>query len=170
MEKISFLKLKPMLLSEKSDVFNDDNYIFELKFDGIRAIILVKNGEIIIKSKNGIILNDIYPELEEIVNITKDVCIFDGEIILLENGKPSFSKVMERFKNLYPEVLNEMQTYNYDIGDIIFVGVTNFEGFERAHFKTEIAKLVGVIGVFNQCQNVVVTDVNIFWNGSRLFG
>ena len=30
-------------------------------------------------------------------------------------------KVAKQFKNLYPEVLNEMQTYNYDIGDIILI-------------------------------------------------
>lgn len=87
-----------MLLEEVSIPFDDDNYIYELKFDGIRTMILIDNGKITIKSRNGIILNDIYPELDSIKNISKETCIFDGEIVLLEEGKPSFSKVMERFK------------------------------------------------------------------------
>lgn len=87
-----------MLLEEVSNPFDDDNYIYELKFDGIRTMILIDNGKITIKSRNGIILNDIYPELDSIKNISKETCIFDGEIVLLEEGKPSFSKVMERFK------------------------------------------------------------------------
>jgi len=31
------------------------------------------------------------------------------------------NEVAKQFKNLYPEVLNEGQNYNYDIGDIIFI-------------------------------------------------
>lgn len=98
MKKNNFLKLKPMLLEEVSKSFNDKDYIFELKFDGIRAMIYIKEGDIIVRSRNGIILNDIYPELESIKDITNEECIFDGEIVLLDNGKPTFIKVMERFK------------------------------------------------------------------------
>lgn len=98
MEKSKFLCLKPMLLEEVFKPFDDNDYIFELKFDGIRALILIDNGKIIIRSRNGVILNKNYPELENIKKVSKETCIFDGEIVLLENGKPTFSKVMERFK------------------------------------------------------------------------
>lgn len=98
MERNRFLEIKPMLLEEVSKPFNSNDYIFELKFDGIRSLIYIDKNEIIIRSRNGVILNDIYPELNSIRNITKDTCIFDGEIVLLYNDKPSFTKVMERFK------------------------------------------------------------------------
>ena len=89
---------KPMLLSEKYNVFNDKNYIYEIKFDGIRALIFLNNNEIIIKSRNGLILNKLFPELLNIKNITKNKCIFDGEIVLMDNGIPSFSKLQERIR------------------------------------------------------------------------
>lgn len=98
MEKSKFLSLKPMLLEEVSKPFNSRDYIYELKFDGIRSLIFIENGEIIIRSRNGIVLNETYPELESIKNITKETCIFDGEIVLISDGKPDFTKVMERFK------------------------------------------------------------------------
>jgi len=96
MEKNNFLKLTPMLLHEVFKPFNNENYIYEIKFDGLRALIYINDGEIIIKSRRNIILNNIYPELLEIKNICKDRCIFDGEIVLLQDGKPSFSKLQER--------------------------------------------------------------------------
>ena len=52
MKKNDFLKLKPMLLDEIEKPFNDDNYIFEIKFDGIRALIFIDNNKIIIKNKS----------------------------------------------------------------------------------------------------------------------
>ena len=96
MERNDFLKLKPMLLEESTKAFNSKDYIFELKFDGIRTLIFIEKNEIIIRSRNGVLLNSIYPELENLKNITNDTCILDGEIVLLENDKPSFRKVMER--------------------------------------------------------------------------
>lgn len=103
MEKNKFLKLKPMLLHEIFKPFNSKDYIYEIKFDGIRALIYINNGNIIIKSRNNIILNNSYPELLSIKNISDDICIFDGEIVLFNNGKPDFSKLQERtrLKNKY---------------------------------------------------------------------
>ena len=98
MKKDNFLNIFPMLLSEKEKPFDNKNYLYEIKFDGIRALIYINNKEITIKSRNGIILNNIYPELLNLKNITKETCIFDGEIVLMENEKPSFFRLMERFR------------------------------------------------------------------------
>ncbi|MBQ3021362.1 MAG: hypothetical protein IJD92_03965 [Bacilli bacterium] len=88
--------IKPMLLSESNKPFNNENYIYEIKFDGTRAIIYINKDEIIIKNKRGIILNNTYPELLNIKNMTNNKCIFDGEIIVMDNGVPSFKKLQER--------------------------------------------------------------------------
>lgn len=88
--------LKPMLLKEVDKPFDDKNYLFEIKFDGTRTIIYVSPDEIIIKNKRGLILNDTYPELLGIKKLVKKKCIFDGEIVLMVDGKPSFSKLQER--------------------------------------------------------------------------
>jgi len=103
MEKNKFLNLKPILLKEVDEPFNDNDFIYEIKFDGIRCLIYVEKNKVIIKSRNNVILNDKYPELLEIKNITKETCIFDGEIVLFNEGVPNFSKVLERLrlKNKY---------------------------------------------------------------------
>jgi len=98
MEKNKFLNLKPILLKEVDEPFNDNDFIYEIKFDGIRCLIYVEKNKVIIKSRNNVILNDKYPELLEIKNITKETCIFDGEIVLFNEGVPNFSKVLERLR------------------------------------------------------------------------
>ena len=96
MTRNDFLKLNPMLLHEIDKPFNSEDYLYEIKFDGIRALILISNSKIIIKSRRGIILNDVYKELLSIKSISKDTCIFDGEIVILHEGKPAFSKLQEQ--------------------------------------------------------------------------
>jgi len=86
----------PMKLTEEEIPFDSPDYIFEIKFDGIRALIYAEPGKITIKNRNGFILNNYYPELLTIKDIVKEKCIFDGEIILMVNGNSSFSKLQER--------------------------------------------------------------------------
>ena len=88
--------IKPMLLHEENKPFDDENYLFEMKFDGIRALIYVSPKEIVIKNRKGFIVNDTFPELLEIQKYIKKECIFDGEIVLMQDNKPSFSKLQER--------------------------------------------------------------------------
>lgn len=119
MKRNDFLDLKPMLLSEEATPFDNEDYIFEVKFDGTRTLIFVDGDEIIIKSRRNVILNDTYPELLAIKNITKDTCIFDGEIILMDEGKPSFAKLQERSKLKNKYRIKYMQE-NYPVCFVCF--------------------------------------------------
>ncbi len=86
----------PMLLQEIPKPFNSKDYLYELKFDGIRAVIFVNKREIKIQSRNQQDLTNLFPELQEIKKqVTKNV-IFDGEIIALRNGLPSFRNIQKR--------------------------------------------------------------------------
>lgn len=89
--------IKPMLLKEVDKPFNNSNYLYELKFDGYRVLIYVSKDEFVIKSRNGIDITYLYPELKNIQKMVKNKkVIFDGEIVSLENGHPSFKKLGAR--------------------------------------------------------------------------
>lgn len=85
-----------MLLSEQAKPFDDDNYIFELKFDGIRANVHASSKGVRIFSRRGNEITDQYPELQSIKRLVSKNVIFDGEIVSFHNGKPSFSKLQKR--------------------------------------------------------------------------
>ncbi|MGM9834257.1 MAG: hypothetical protein ACI31M_00550 [Bacilli bacterium] len=89
-------KWTPMLLEEIYKPFNDEDYYFEIKFDGFRALIFASPNKVYIQSRNGTDLTDVYPELQSIRKIVKKKVIFDGEIISTINGIPSFSKLQKR--------------------------------------------------------------------------
>lgn len=89
-------KFKPMLLEEISKPFNSEDYIFELKFDGIRALIFATPSSIYIQSRNGTNMTNIYPELQNISKIVNGNVIFDGEIVSFSDGKPDFGKLQRR--------------------------------------------------------------------------
>ena len=86
----------PMLLKEIDKPFNSKNYIFELKFDGIRALIFVNSKEIYVQTRNKIDVTNLFPELDSIKKLVTKNTIFDGEIVSFNNNLPSFSKLQER--------------------------------------------------------------------------
>lgn len=88
----------PMLLKEIDEPFDSEDYIFELKFDGFRAIVFATNKEVYIQSRNKMDLTKLFPELQDIKKIIpkgKKV-IFDGELVTFVDNKPSFSDLQTR--------------------------------------------------------------------------
>lgn len=86
----------PMLLEEVEEPFDSPNFLFELKYDGIRANMHVGPNTFKIFGRSGTEITNLYPELKSIQKEFKQNMIFDGEIVLFSNGKPSFSKLQER--------------------------------------------------------------------------
>jgi DNA ligase-1 len=64
------------------------DWIAEWKWDGFRAQLISRDGEIFLWSRNGELVNDSFPELLDIAkNIDYDF-VLDGEIIAYKNGQP----------------------------------------------------------------------------------
>ena len=127
---------RPMLLDEVSKPFNDPDYLFEMKLDGMRALIYVDPKKVRIINRRLNVLNDTYPELQTLKYLVKTKCIFDGEIISMVNGFPSFNKLQERILLKNPHKIKYMQE-NFPVTfvafDIIYEGkdLTNLPLLQR---------------------------------------
>ncbi|MBO5095912.1 MAG: hypothetical protein J6B98_03475, partial [Bacilli bacterium] len=132
----NMVPLKPMLLKEVNKPFNDKDYIFEIKFDGIRAIIYANKKSVKIYSRNGKDITHLYPELQTIKKVVTKNTIFDGEIVLFDNNVPSFEKLLRRnnVKSLSKiEYYQESNPVTYMCFDILYEGkdLTNLTLMER---------------------------------------
>ncbi len=97
---------KPMLALPAEAPFSSDNWIFEVKWDGIRAISYVKGG-LSIRSRNQKELIDNFPELSELNDLTRDT-VLDGEIVVMKDGKLDFQTLIQRRQNTNPGEIRYM--------------------------------------------------------------
>jgi DNA ligase D-like protein (predicted ligase)/DNA ligase D-like protein (predicted 3'-phosphoesterase) len=88
---------KPMLARPAEAPFSSDEWIFEVKWDGIRAISYVKE-ELSIRSRNQKELKTNFPELSELKDLARDM-VLDGEIIVMKDGKADFATLIKRSQN-----------------------------------------------------------------------
>jgi bifunctional non-homologous end joining protein LigD len=90
--------LTPMLASPGRLPQDERGWAFEIKWDGVRAILYAKPGRVRIESRN---LNDIaasYPELRALGReLGAREAVLDGEIVAFdEHGTPSFERLQRR--------------------------------------------------------------------------
>lgn len=88
--------IKPMLIADQVDTYDDPDSIFELKVDGIRCIAYCDNTSVDLRNKRDIKLLPRFPELMNIYKSCQKKCILDGELNVLVNGKPDFYEVQKR--------------------------------------------------------------------------
>jgi bifunctional non-homologous end joining protein LigD len=79
-----------MLATLTDKPFNRHGWIFELKWDGYRAITEIESGEIRLYSRKGNSLIKDYPPIVEALKLFRNDVVLDGEIIALKDGKPDF--------------------------------------------------------------------------------
>jgi DNA ligase D-like protein (predicted ligase)/DNA ligase D-like protein (predicted 3'-phosphoesterase) len=88
---------RPMLAKTAEAPFSSNDWIFEVKWDGIRAISYI-DDELSIRSRNDKELTDSFPELQELQELARNV-VLDGEIVVIKDGKADFQTLIERSRN-----------------------------------------------------------------------
>jgi DNA ligase D-like protein (predicted ligase)/DNA ligase D-like protein (predicted 3'-phosphoesterase) len=107
-----------MLAQTTKTPFDSEDWIFEVKWDGIRAISYV-DDELSIRSRNDKELKDNFPELDELRTLTRNV-VLDGEIIVIKEGKADFQAIIERAKATRGYEIEAQRTpVTYVVFDII---------------------------------------------------
>jgi bifunctional non-homologous end joining protein LigD len=101
--------IQPMTATLGSAVPHEDGWGFEVKWDGIRAITFVEDGEVFIQSRNLLDVTSQYPEVCEIGKALPDrSVVLDGEIVAPdEHGRPQFSRLQQRMHQTSSSVINE---------------------------------------------------------------
>jgi DNA ligase D-like protein (predicted ligase) len=70
-----------------------------MKWDGIRALISIDEGELTIRSRNHNDITHLFPELQLPDAFFTSSALFDGEIVCLEDdGRPNFRQVLRRIQ------------------------------------------------------------------------
>lgn len=92
--------ITPMLAQARTQVVDSTAYLYEVKWDGIRALISLDEGALTIRSRNGRDITGLFPELLESESAFRaSGALFDAEIVCLQpDGRPSFEDTVKRLR------------------------------------------------------------------------
>jgi bifunctional non-homologous end joining protein LigD len=74
---------------------NGPEWVFEVKWDGMRLLADVTDGRVRLTSRSERDVTTSFPELAELTRLAPDI-LLDGEVVLLEGGVPSFPALLDR--------------------------------------------------------------------------
>jgi bifunctional non-homologous end joining protein LigD len=84
--------IKPMLATLVNEPFHKGGWIYEIKWDGFRALAYLNKGDVDIRSRNNKSFNTKFYPVFDALKDWKVNAVVDGEIIVLnDNGYPDFS-------------------------------------------------------------------------------
>jgi len=90
--------LRPMMAERVDRAFSIDGWIWEMKYDGVRALAFVDDAKVTLRSRKGRDETARYPELQQLAGalLLRDAVI-DGEIVAFsDDGRPSFERLQAR--------------------------------------------------------------------------
>jgi len=91
--------IEPMLARPAEKPPDSEDYFYEVKWDGIRSMISLDEGQIKIHGRNRLDITKQFPELLIPETFRTTSALFDGEIVCLEaDGKPNFKNVIHRMR------------------------------------------------------------------------
>ncbi|RJQ53853.1 MAG: hypothetical protein C4526_05975 [Nitrospiraceae bacterium] len=92
--------VKPMLATLIKKPFDHQDWIFEMKWDGYRAIAEIRNGDVSLYSRNRISLNQKFSPITDALRKLGFDAVLDGEIVIVDDqGHPDFQMLQDYRKS-----------------------------------------------------------------------
>lgn len=87
---------RPMLIAKEEPPFDDPDFLYEIKLDGVRCLAYLDEKETFLQNKRGVKLHPRFPELKHIHKQVKKRCVLDGELYIFHDGNNDFFEVQRR--------------------------------------------------------------------------
>jgi bifunctional non-homologous end joining protein LigD len=148
---------RPQLATLADEPFDNEDWLFETKYDGYRALAQIQDGKVNLISRNGLSFNQRYKELAKTLESMPHDVIFDGEIVVEdETGKSKFQWLQNYEEN------PKRGKLTFYVFDILY-----FEGFDLRQLELIQRKKI-LKATLPKLKNVVYSD-HIVGNGIKAF-
>jgi bifunctional non-homologous end joining protein LigD len=154
----------PMLPTLVNKPFNSPEWLFETKWDGVRAICAVTRQQVLAISRTGRDLLSQFPELAKLRGAFKALpVVIDGEIVSLDKkGRSSFQRLQPRINRLKGEA-DPGAPVTFVAFDILAIGVDDIRQESLEDRKALLKKHVRAGDAF------VMISAHVAGNGVKLF-
>lgn len=132
-------KVKPMLALPVDKPFDNKDWVFEVKWDGVRALLFIEKskGVLQIRSRKGSDITARYPEIAAQVESAvrcNNSAVVDGEIVILnKDGVPDFQRHQKRMNvddRRQITFLSNESPATYYVFDILYLDGLSLEGLD----------------------------------------
>lgn len=151
--------ISPMLIAEMQKPFDSPDWLYEVKFDGVRCIAYLDNSCTDLRNKRDKKLLPHVPELYDIHKQVRNKCILDGELFILKDGITDFYEIQRRVMTSDPfkiKLASDKYPATFVAFDIVYYKnhlVTDFPLIERKKMLADVVVENSCIGISRYIEN-----------------
>jgi DNA ligase D-like protein (predicted ligase) len=139
--------IEPML-ARPGDAFDSDEHLFEIKWDGTRALAFIEGGGWRLLNRRRVEMAGRYPELSCLGKLPPGT-VLDGEIVVLRDGKPDFPSLLVREQcrsELKLKQLLRTHPATYVVFDLLYDGYQSMMTRSLAERRERLRAIIGACG------------------------
>jgi bifunctional non-homologous end joining protein LigD len=128
--------IRPMLASAAAKPFDGPEWLFEVKWDGYRAVAEISGGDVVLNSRNLRALNERFPVIADALRGLDADAVLDGEIVVVDDrGRPDFQMLQHYGASQASRLV-------YYVFDLLHLGGRDLMGLPLAKRKELLAKVL----------------------------
>ena len=129
-------RVDPMLATLVKEPFDHPDWVYEVKWDGYRAIARIRDGKIALDSRHMISLNQRFSPVVDALEKLRIEAILDGEIVVVDDeGLPDFQKLQDYQKAPGGHLL-------YYVFDLLYLDGRDLTGLPLVRRKELLKKIL----------------------------
>ncbi len=145
--------IAPMLASSARKIFDDPDWVYEIKWDGYRILATIENGTVHLYSRNGLSYNHTFPAIATALGAIPHDVILDGEVVVIDTtGRPNFGAL----QNYGRDTPGELRYYIFDMLYLNGHRMLELPLVQRKSLLPELlAEFQGLSGPVQYCDHVI---------------
>ncbi|MGH9863009.1 MAG: DNA ligase D [Candidatus Acidiferrales bacterium] len=116
-------RVLPVLATLAEKPFSHADWLYEVKWDGVRVLARLKAGSLELRSRTGRVVTEQYPELSRLPDLLgAREAVLDGEVVVLgPGGRSDFERLQERMNvSRPPPALLRQAPITYFVFDLLY--------------------------------------------------
>jgi bifunctional non-homologous end joining protein LigD len=149
-------KVKPMLATLVDEPFDGDDWLYEIKWDGYRAIGTWDGKKAELYSRNGLDFSQRYKPVEEALRNLTEPAVLDGEVVMTDKtGKSHFELLQNYSRGAKGQLI-------YYVFDLLWLDGRDLTGSPLIERKKLLQKLVQGNGVIRYSDHIEAQGKQFF--------
>jgi bifunctional non-homologous end joining protein LigD len=141
--------------------FDDPKWLFEIKWDGYRAVAELNGKETRLYSRNGLSFNKTYPKVfNELAKLKVDATL-DGEIVVFRDGMPSFQAI-QNYKS------TQSLAIQFIVFDCLQLNGKDLTKLKLSERKEILKSILPAGNVIKYCDHVEEDGVALFEQATKM--
>ena len=148
--------IKPMLAQSEEKAFDHKDWVFEIKWDGYRAVADLREKEIQLYSRNGLSYSDKFSKIAKALDDQTHQMVLDGEIVAFNSeGKPDFQTLQKIGEN--PNL-----AMTYQVFDLLWLNGHSTENLTLVQRKELLKEALIENEVIKYCEHIPEKGIDFF--------